>query len=211
METDTAAGPASAGTTMLRAADRSASPWRNGTGSTSEILVRAGAADAATGEPDTATGRFDWRLSIATVSADGPFSTFPGVDRSLMALSAAGLGITDEGAAVWLGQYDVHDFPGENSVASTGVTGETLDLNLMCDRGRRRGTLGAESVSGMGTVAAADADEVAVVFLDGWLVCREHPGPWTTLGAHDAVLLAPGAGLQLVGRGRIAIARVRPA
>jgi hypothetical protein len=81
----------------------------------------------------------------------------------------------------------------------------------MCDRDRRSGSLRLESVSGIRTIETGDAQEVAIVLLDGWLVTREQPGPWTTLAGHDAVYLGPGSGLELVGRGRIAVARVQPA
>ncbi|MET4638050.1 HutD family protein [Mycetocola sp. 2940] len=185
---------------VLRAVDRPATPWRNGNGSTSEILVRRSAEDAG----------FDWRLSIATVSSDTDFSAFPGVDRELMALSPAVLGLLDEGERVALARYDVHRFPGENAVASVGVIGETLDLNLMCDRGRRRGSLTSQLVSGP-VVLSAGADEVALVLLDGSLECREGMEPWTTLATHDAVVLASGAELEFRGgAGRVAIARVSP-
>ncbi len=38
-------------------------PWKNGGGVTTEICV------------SPPSGAFDWRVSIATVNADGPFST----------------------------------------------------------------------------------------------------------------------------------------
>jgi len=188
------------GPTVLRAADRSPAPWRNGGGSTSEILLRRHPA-----EP----GAFDWRLSIARVAEDGPFSRFPGVDRALMALDPGGLHLDEEGATVALAQYGVHCFPGENAVASTGVTVETLDLNLMWRRDRRRGTLTEHQVSGLETVSTGTA-ELAIVLLSGWLSCRDGTGPWIPLAIHDAVLPAPGTRLQLIGRGRVALARVLP-
>lgn len=190
----------SSGLTVLRAADRSPAPWRNGGGSTSEILLRRHPAEA---------GEFDWRLSIARVAADGPFSSFPGVDRALMALDPGGLHLADEGDPVALAQYGVHCFPGENAVASTGVTAETLDLNLMWRRDRRRGTLTEHQVSGLEVVTDGTA-ELAIVLLSGWLSCRDGAGPWTPLAIHDAVLPAPGTRLQLIGRGRVAVARMLP-
>jgi len=46
------------------------SRWRNGGGETREIIsYPPGAAE------------FQWRATIATIDADGPFSPFPGVDR----------------------------------------------------------------------------------------------------------------------------------
>ena len=34
---------------------------------------------------------FDWRVSVADVAADGPFSRFPGVDRVLVLIAGAGM------------------------------------------------------------------------------------------------------------------------
>ncbi|MBM3526239.1 MAG: HutD family protein, partial [Alphaproteobacteria bacterium] len=51
-------------------------PWKNGLGRTAEI-ARA----PATGEA------FDWRLSIATIAADGAFSVFPGCERTLVPIA----------------------------------------------------------------------------------------------------------------------------
>jgi len=48
------------------------SPWRNGGGETREILSWP------PGKTD-----FDSRASIATIPQDGPFSSFPGNDRSI--------------------------------------------------------------------------------------------------------------------------------
>ena len=48
--------------------------WKNGGGSTTEIAVFP---------PDAGFDDFDWRVSLATVAADGPFSAFPGIERTL--------------------------------------------------------------------------------------------------------------------------------
>ena len=57
-----------------------AMPWRNGGGTTMEILV-------AGDDP----GQFDFRVSIATVAADGPFSRFPGYQRHIMLIAGNGM------------------------------------------------------------------------------------------------------------------------
>ena len=62
---------------ILRAAERLSAPWKNGGGVTREIAVFPHGADLA---------RFDWRMSLATVAAGGPFSTFPGIDRLMLVL-----------------------------------------------------------------------------------------------------------------------------
>eukprot|EP01035_Chromulina_nebulosa_P052956 gene52956-72284_t len=52
-------------------------PWRNGQGMTEEIVNFP---------PESSLADFDWRLSIAHVEKDGPFSVFPGVVRTILLL-----------------------------------------------------------------------------------------------------------------------------
>ncbi|WP_132999147.1 HutD/Ves family protein [Luteimonas arsenica] len=57
--------------------------WRNGLGWTREIHAASVSDD---GGDD-----WDWRLSIAEIEADGPYSAFPGVEREQVLLSGEGL------------------------------------------------------------------------------------------------------------------------
>ncbi|MGR7000643.1 HutD/Ves family protein [Yinghuangia aomiensis] len=61
-------------------------PWRNGGGETREVAA----------EP-SADGGFAWRVSIATIAQDGPFSAFPGVDRTITLLEGAGVHLVGDG------------------------------------------------------------------------------------------------------------------
>ncbi|TFD77261.1 HutD family protein [Cryobacterium sp. Sr8] len=179
---------------VLTAASRVAEPWRNGGGVTSEVAARPlGGGPAG----------FDWRLSIATIAGDNPFSGYPGVDRMLMAISPQGLDLVDGGVPVHLGQFDVHRFPGENEVAAVAVTSPTLDRNLMTRRGRCAGSLRSVHFSGLWTVEAGDGEDLALVVLDGILRLGER-----TLTALDAVLLEHAGRAQLEGTARVALARV---
>ena len=54
-------------------------PWRNGGGSTLEVFVQP------------AQGRFAWRVSVAQVKEDGPFSLFDNYERHIMVLNGAGM------------------------------------------------------------------------------------------------------------------------
>ena len=65
-------------------------PWKNGAGETREIAVFPESASIDT---------FEWRVSTATVAQSGPFSLFPGVDRTLCVLSGAGFDLAVEGHA----------------------------------------------------------------------------------------------------------------
>lgn len=186
--------PASAGVLVLAAADRVAMPWLNGGGVTSEVAARPLGGDPAA---------FDWRLSIATIAGDNPFSGYPGIDRLLMPISPQGLDLLDGGAPVHVRQFDVHRFPGENEVSSFGVWVPTLDLNLMTRRGRCTGSLLLTQVSGDWTVQAGEAEDVVLVVLDGSLHLDERG-----LTALDAVLVGPGRLATVRGMAHVAVARV---
>ena len=101
--------------------------WKNGAGWTREIHA----------EPADRED-WDWRLSIAEVGADGPFSTFPGVDRELVLLSGEGMRLRfDHGhVAEVMPPYGRHRFAGEASVHGELVAGPTHDFNLMWRRER---------------------------------------------------------------------------
>ncbi len=104
-------------------------PWKNGGGLTEEIAVDPPAADM---------DGFDWRLSIAHVETDGPFSRFPGIDRSITVLSGGGMALCVDGAqeVMLLAEGEPFAFEGEAAVTSRNRAGPTMDLNIMTRRGR---------------------------------------------------------------------------
>lgn len=116
-------------TLIHRRDDASVVPWRNGGGVTREV------ARGSSPEGDASDAGFDWRLSVAEVSAGGPFSAFPGVDRILVLLTGDGIDLAVADARVELRPpYGAHAFPGEAEVHATLVDGPTTDLNVMCRR-----------------------------------------------------------------------------
>src|ERR1700724_4705436 len=75
---------------IVRASDCGTTPWKNGGGSTTEIAAA----------PFGATlDNFDWRVSMARVASDGPFSEFAGIDRTLAVVKGGGLELTIGGGA----------------------------------------------------------------------------------------------------------------
>lgn len=99
-------------------------PWKNGGGSTREIVCRpAGVAD------------FDWRVSLATIAADGPFSRFDGVDRVIVLLSGGGVLLQGEGATHRLDvPLQPHAFAGEAPLHAVLLGAVSEDFNVMCRR-----------------------------------------------------------------------------
>lgn len=106
---------------VLRASDYHRMRWKNGAGWTSEILRVPGSGD------------WDWRLSIAEIDADAPFSAFPGVERELVLLSGNGLRLRfDDGASHdLLPPHDKLRFAGERTASCELIDGPTRDFNLM--------------------------------------------------------------------------------
>ena len=102
-------------------------PWKNGGGTTWEVAVHP---------RDAPWTDFEWRVSIAGVASDGPFSTFPGIDRTLVVLEGSGMRLTGIGEApVDVRLHDVVAFAGEAQVDSRLLAGPTRDFNVMTRRG----------------------------------------------------------------------------
>lgn len=116
---------------ILRAADYRVMPWKNGGGETTEIAAF----------PDGAgLDAFDWRVSMARVATDGPFSLFPGIDRTLSLLEGEALTLSFEGrsSVVLAAATPPYAFPGDVAVSGLLTDGSVVDLNVMTRRGRWR-------------------------------------------------------------------------
>ena len=136
-------------------------PWKNGAGLTREIAASpAGGAD------------FDWRISVAEVSRDAPFSAFPGVDRCIVLLRGAGMVLREHGGA-WLHRLDEtlqpFSFSGDDKLDARLIDGANSDLNVMVRRGRYRSEVAV--VRETSTTAGAGA---------GLLLCCD--GAWNVGG-----------------------------
>jgi len=112
-------------------------PWKNGGGITHEI-VRA---------DDVQGAR--WRLSIAEVAADGPFSRFDGIDRVILMLDGNGFHLHGVGANPERIEQCLQPFAfaGEAAIQCTLVKGPVRDFNLMSRRGAVSATLDVLTVS----------------------------------------------------------------
>jgi environmental stress-induced protein Ves len=183
---------------VLRAADRIATPWKNGGGHTREVAAFPPGADL---------DGFEWRISLAQIAADGPFSTFPGVDRVLTVIQGEGLLLTVDDRMLALDAASPPlAFPGEARVAARLTDGPISDLNVMARRDKWRARTRRLTVAGASEVAAK-ARVTLVLVLDPLRVLR--PGGAIDLSPLDAVLLEHGhSHLSLEGRGRTLISEI---
>lgn len=106
-------------------------PWKNGGGETREIVVSPAGATLET---------LDWRVSLATVAEDGPFSVFKGVQRTLCVIHGSGIQLqTGDRAPVDLHVTSApYAFDGEVATSARLIAGPIEDLNVMSRRGRFR-------------------------------------------------------------------------
>lgn len=107
-----------------------ATPWKNGAGMTQEIACWPQGA----GIDD-----FDWRVSIATIDASGPFSQFAGVDRQIMLLGGCGMHLRAHDGTVNHRLDKVlqpYAFPGEVQIDCQIFGGVSRDFNVMTRRSR---------------------------------------------------------------------------
>lgn len=114
---------------ILRPDDYREMTWKNGKGVTVEIAI----------SPEAATvDDFDWRVSMATVSEDGPFSSFPGIDRTLSVLDGKGLELTVEGEAPARLTVETapHGFAADKPTQARLIGGKLTDFNVMTRRGK---------------------------------------------------------------------------
>ena len=166
-------------------------PWKNGGGRTAEIA-------AWSREPGAEA--FDGRVSIAEIERDGPFSAFPGVDRTFVLLDGAGVVLTQGGVDVEVvARHEPVRFAGDEASSCRLVGGPVRAFNLMVRRGRAQG----------GVVVAGGEATIAGPFRFG--VCYAAEGASECLLPGRApIAVAGGHALLVEGGERVASMHVNP-
>ncbi|WP_152048950.1 HutD/Ves family protein [Aureimonas psammosilenae] len=148
---------------VLKASDHKRMRWKNGGGETVEIAVHPANADLAD---------FHWRVSVASVAVDGPFSVFPGVDRTLALLSGEGMELAVEG----MGTHRLSPtssplaFPADAPTSARLLGGPITDLNIMTRRSgftHRMQRLGGEGITANGPCTVLVAAEASLIAVNG--------------------------------------------
>ena len=139
---------------ITRLADVPPVPWKNGGGTTRELLAWPHATD--------------WivRVSVADIDASGPFSVYEGVDRWFAVLAGGDVRLATAGSAprtLGPSQAELHAFAGDAATHCTALGAATRDFNIMLRRAR--GRLRAHSLLQRATL---EADcELAALFSAG--------------------------------------------
>lgn len=183
-------------TTHFHYADLTPTPWKNGGGTMREIVCQP---------PGAGMDGFDWRVSIATIAAAGPFSAFPGVDRVIMLLDGAGVHLQGAGLDHRLDTPGApFAFNGDVALDCTPLGGPSTDFNLMTRRGQWRTEL--QLLDTAGSIPLAPQG-LLLVLRGEWrlqsgaqdLRCAAGSGVWWDTGSGwQATPLAPTAQLLAV-------------
>ncbi|NIF57683.1 HutD family protein [Enterobacter sp. Ap-916] len=104
--------------------------WKNGQGVTREIYRFP------------ATDNYAWRISVATIRQDGPFSLFSGYLRNISVLEGEGMYLTVDGEqSPLIPPFQATDFSGDSEVSCTIVGGPLLDFNVIYKAESTRATV----------------------------------------------------------------------
>lgn len=160
----------------LPAQTRVARPWRNGGGITRDIAIFPG---------ESGDDEFLWRASIATITDVGPFSSWLGIDRTLLVLRGE-LALEIEARREI--QMDENTsslaFAGENQVVAKPLGIPCLVLNIMVRRDRTRFRLMRQL-----TALPIDADQTLLLATQATMISVH--GLSFHLDETDAVLFEP--------------------
>ncbi|MEO7121802.1 MAG: HutD family protein [Lacisediminihabitans sp.] len=192
------------GVRVLRFADYPVVPWRNGKGVTRDVAASAVPMASTNRDPDGAdlpplpAPTPAWRISMATVEAEVPFSDFSGLTRALGVVEGDGIELTVDGrmSTLRLGET-FGPFAGGAPASARPLGDVTLDLGLIFDPARTRGEL---SVAPAGSRDIVGLIWFVVSLVDG-LEVSLNGTPVATLARRDTAALdlrtAPIAHLSL--------------
>ncbi len=175
---------------ILRPASYRVVPWKNGGGVTTELYVSPEDAGPEGKE-------FHWRVSIAEVARDGPFSRFGGYDRHIMLIDGNGMVLDGgpDGPIDLSRRYEPQSFSGDWNVTGRLIGGPVRDFNLMTRRVECVGRLRVQSVDRAEPVESGSAT-VLIYILAGDLDCDAGE-----LHQNHSLLMLPGEMTKLEPKG----------
>jgi environmental stress-induced protein Ves len=156
-------------------------PWKNGGGSTTEIAVNP---------PEAGFDDFDWRISLATISGDGPFSVFPDVERTLALVDGHGITLDIDGdeRLVVCKDEPVLAFSGDSIVEAKLNRGPTTDFNVMTHNERCYHQFGRRRLPGAPSGFVPRGDVTVLFLAEGDSLSLSSDGERIGMVRYDAVL-----------------------
>lgn len=142
-------------------------PWRNGGGVTRTLATESG----------------QWRISLADIERDGPYSRFEAFSRTSLVLRGGGVTLRDRNTVVQLKPFEAVEYDGDVAWNAFLVEGPVTALNVMSVRGRYRTRV--RTITDSIDVRPGCVTVVVVVALDGGCTFYEP-------GTHLAGSVEPG-------------------
>jgi environmental stress-induced protein Ves len=169
---------------LIPFAGLSALPWKNGSGSSTTIAL---------GPPEAGLDDFDWRISLATIAEDGPFSRYPGVDRTLALVEGNGMTLDIDGSerVVVCESGPVLAFDGDAEVVVKLNRGPTTDFNVMTRSERCYHQFGRRRAAGKSRFMAR-ADLTLLFLAEGDTLEVANEAQRFNLVRYDAVIFDQG-------------------
>jgi uncharacterized protein len=170
---------------IMRESSYRAVPWKNGGGVTREILR----------VPPEPTA-FDWRLSLATIAAPGPFSSFDGYQRTLVLVRGPGveLDFGQHGRTQLTLAGQMVSFDGAWQTSCTLLDGASTDLNLIVSQERTRSASRCVQLARAELIQTTEWPETLVCCISGAVRLTNTAGAVKDLSAVDVVRCSPSDG-----------------
>lgn len=172
----------------LTAADYLRTPWKNGGGETVQLAIFPA---------DAGLDDFAWRISVAGIDRDGPFSRFAGIDRSLVVLSGSGVLLDIDGMRHELTTDSPPlRFAGSAETSARLIAGPVTDFNVMSRAG-----VADHSISRMAPVETVSSRSGHTFVFAPTAVRLSHidlrPGDLLALEVGETFTLEAGAAIRI--------------
>jgi hypothetical protein len=165
-------------------------PWANGRGTSYEI-----ASDR------NESGEWTWRLAMAPVNEDGPFSRIECVNRSLAVVEGAGMLLSVDRKKLQCLPLQVVRFRGDAVTEAALTDGPIMDINLMVRRKEAEGEMAMVSDAGL-------LNGVSIVVAVGGSAQVKSGDLIIELERHDSVLECDADTMSLVS-GTVCVVSVK--
>ncbi|KKW68598.1 hypothetical protein AAV94_04335 [Lampropedia cohaerens] len=170
------------------------SAWKNGGGQTREIVCWP---------PGSAMENFGFRISVADVVRDGPFSAFSGMDRHILLLEGAGMRLC---SPQWGIDHRLEPrgapfaFAGDAPLQCTLLEGACRDFNVMVRRDQWRASV---EVAAQACTAPAGSTGLCMAMEGSWQPdggrpLQRHQGLWWHALDHALTVTPMAAPARLV-------------
>ena len=155
-------------------------PWVNGRGTSYEIASDRNEA-----------GEWTWRLAMAPVNEDGPFSRIECVNRYLAVVEGAGMLLSVDRKKLQCLPMQVVRFRGDAITEATLTDGPILDINLMVRRKEADGEMAIVATAGL----LNRASSVVAVGESAQVKCGDST---IDLARHDSILECDAEAVSLI-------------